>query len=108
MNLKNQPPIFVPIEYRAEIEKLSKAALMDMVWDYAMQCGPGAELPNAEAVMIEFRQRREIILSHREQAKGTVDVRRCARCGYRAYEHTGGPDLGCGPCAGFAPETVGA
>jgi hypothetical protein len=38
MNLKNQPPLFVPKIYRSEIERLSKAALMDMVWDLAQRC----------------------------------------------------------------------
>jgi len=31
-----KPPVLVPREYRAELAKLSKAALMDMVWNYAM------------------------------------------------------------------------
>jgi hypothetical protein len=67
MNLKNQPPIFVPAQYRAEIEQLSKAALMDMVWDYATQL---AMTPtNDETAMDEFRQRRDIILTHRNNAK---------------------------------------
>jgi hypothetical protein len=35
MNLKNQPPIFVPEQFQAEIERFSKAFLMDMVWDFA-------------------------------------------------------------------------
>lgn len=66
MNLKNQPPVFVPYEFRAEIEKLSKAALMDMVWDYAFQIS--GERP--DAAMEEFRNRREIVNTHRTQAKG--------------------------------------
>lgn len=64
MNLKNQPPVFIPFEFRAEIEKLSKAALMDMVWDYAFQIGE--ERP--DAAMEEFRRRREIVLAHRKAA----------------------------------------
>jgi hypothetical protein len=67
MNLKNQPPVFIPRELWGEIEKLSKAALMDMVWDYATQVS-GAE-GDATAAMEEFRKRREIILTYREQAK---------------------------------------
>lgn len=67
MHIKAQPPVFVPARFQAEIEQLSKAALMDMVWDYAMQL---AMTPtNDEASMDEFRQRREIILAHRAQAK---------------------------------------
>ena len=67
MNLKNQPPVFVPAQYRAEIEQLSKAALMDMVWDYATQL---AMTPtNDAAAMDEFRQRRGVVLIHRNNAK---------------------------------------
>ena len=36
MSAKNKLPILVPPECRDELAKLSKAALMDMVWDYAM------------------------------------------------------------------------
>jgi hypothetical protein len=66
MNLKNQKPVFVPFEFRAEIEKLSKAALMDMVWDYAQQ---NVVRDDPNEVMTEFRTRREIILTYRAQAK---------------------------------------
>lgn len=69
MHLKAQPPVFVPYEHRAEIEKLSKAALMDMVWDYAMQsAGEGEDA--VDAIMQDFRDRREIVLTYRNQAKG--------------------------------------
>ena len=64
MNLKNQPPVFVPLCFQAEIEQLSKAALMDMVWDYAFQIS-GADL--VDAAMAEFRARREIVLAHRKK-----------------------------------------
>src|SRR5262245_50897871 len=64
VNLKNQPPIFVPAQYRAEIEKLSKAALIDMVWDYAMQmCGASDD----DEAMKELRDKRDLILDHRRQ-----------------------------------------
>lgn len=65
MNLKNKPPIFVPEKYQREIEHLSKAALMDMVWDYAMLNGAHVD---DEATMKEFRARRDIILIHRARA----------------------------------------
>lgn len=66
MHRKAQPPAFVPHEHRAEIEKLSKAALMDMVWDYAMQlAGEGEDA--TDAIMREFRDRREIILTYRNR-----------------------------------------
>jgi hypothetical protein len=68
MNLKNQPPVYVPDEYVAEIEKLSKAALMDMVWDYAMQIAMVSDAAfGAEKAMAEFRNRREIILALRRR-----------------------------------------
>jgi hypothetical protein len=69
MNLKNQPPIFIPREHWREIEQLSKAALMDMVWDYAMQVGGAGENDAAvqKATLEEFRRRREIVLEHRKQ-----------------------------------------
>lgn len=71
MNLKNQRPVFVPEQYQAEIEKMSKAALMDMVWDYAAQiAGVDGGHPQAiDAAMQEFRARREIVLTHRQKAK---------------------------------------
>ncbi len=67
MNLKNQPPVFIPHEHCGEIEKLSKAALMDMVWDYATQVSGSEGDPTA--AMSEFRARREIILNYRAQSK---------------------------------------
>lgn len=66
MNLKNRPPVFVPAEHRREIEALSKAALMDMVWDYAAQHAETVDAP--DAIMDEFRRRREIVMLHRKQA----------------------------------------
>ena len=63
MHTKNRPPVFVPENYQAEIEKLSKAALMDMCWDYAAQL---AETDTAESAMTEFRNRREIIQIERQ------------------------------------------
>ena len=64
MNLKNQKPVFVPFEFWPEIEKMSKAALMDMVWDYAFQIA--GESP--DGAMDEIRRRREIIMAHRKAA----------------------------------------
>lgn len=71
MNLKNQPPVFVPERYQAEIEKLSKAALMDMIWDYAAQISgvDGGHPQAVEAVMTEFRSRRDIIQTHRDNRR---------------------------------------
>lgn len=67
MHLKNQPPIFVPAKYRAEIEKHSKAALMDMVWDLATRCT--LETTADETIMDEVRSTAEIIQTHRRQTK---------------------------------------
>jgi hypothetical protein len=62
MNLKNKRPVFVTLEFYDEIERLSKAALMDMVWDYAQQIA-GTE--GAAEIMDEFRKRREIVMNYR-------------------------------------------
>lgn len=65
MNLKNQPPIFVPEQFCKEIEALSKAALMDMVWDLATRCArPGI---GQDGVMTEVRATSEIIAVYRKQ-----------------------------------------
>lgn len=68
MHLKNQPPVFVPSIYCEEIEKLSKAALMDMVWDLATRCS-GADDIDGPKVMAEVRHTAEIITLHRKQAR---------------------------------------
>lgn len=67
MHLNAQRPIFAPEEYWKEIEQMSKAALMDMVWDYAMQHSLAGGGLGAEDTMKEFRARRDIILTHRKQ-----------------------------------------
>jgi hypothetical protein len=66
MNLKNQPPVFVPAEHRAELEQMSKAALMDLVWDFAIT-SIGSQ--GADDVVAELRTRRDVILEHRKQAR---------------------------------------
>jgi len=82
MNLKNQGPVLVPAEYRAEIEKLSKAALMDLAWDLATRCHGDEGDP--QGVMIELRRTAEIVVTHRAQVKATphpadCDCWRCDR-----------------------------
>lgn len=62
MNINAKTPVFVPAEYRAEIEELSKAALMDVVWDYCLRFGGFDPLNAIES----FRQTREIIESYRK------------------------------------------
>jgi hypothetical protein len=64
MNLKNQGPIFVPDRFRGEIEKLSKAALMDMVWDLATRCSDSLA---SNTIMGEVRKTAEIITNYRKQ-----------------------------------------
>lgn len=66
MHLKNQRPIFVPQDQWEEFAKLSKAALMDIVWDYAARISGSTA---ANAIMKEFRAERDVILTHRKQAK---------------------------------------
>ena len=74
MHIRAQRPILVPDKYLAEIERLSKAALMDMVWDFAFTSGNADYAPPADQdgsdgqVMEVFRARRDIILTHRRQA----------------------------------------
>jgi hypothetical protein len=56
--------MFVPKEYRQEVEQLSKAALMDIAWDYAAQCANcerNSSETDDEIIMREFRNRRAII-----------------------------------------------
>jgi hypothetical protein len=67
MNLKNQPPIFVHEAYRAEIEKLSKAALMDIVWDLAQRCA-GETDDRPRQIMEEIRRTADVITTYRMQA----------------------------------------
>jgi hypothetical protein len=54
MHLNAKRPVFMPRQYWAEIEKLSKATLMDMVWDFAKQCTPpddgGNEAPDSDVI----------------------------------------------------------
>lgn len=58
MHLHAKPPALVPQEHSREIEKLSKAALMDMVWSFSVRCA-GTE--DADTVMSEFRREREAV-----------------------------------------------
>jgi hypothetical protein len=65
MNLKNQPPVLVPSQYWSELEKLSKAALMDIAWEQAARAhGMQDDLQGA---MIELRASIECVLTTREK-----------------------------------------
>ena len=67
MNLQNQRPIFVPQEYWREIEKsLSKAALMDLAWDFATT---HSETDSPEDIIRTLRERANIVLGHRAASK---------------------------------------
>jgi hypothetical protein len=69
MHLKNQRPIFVPQVYWTEIERLSKAAMMDMVWDLAQRCaGVGNDHPRQ--IMDEIARTAEIITIYRKRERG--------------------------------------
>lgn len=64
MNVKNQPPILVPGLCRNEVEKLSKAALMDIVWSFATRCSGNEGDPRF--AMDEFRRERDVIVALRK------------------------------------------
>jgi hypothetical protein len=72
MNLKNKPPLFVPRQFQSEIEKLSKAALMDMVWDLATRAAGADELAVNE-IMGEVRHTAEIINNYRNDPGSTME-----------------------------------
>ena len=79
MSAKNKLPVLVPPECRDELATLSKAALMDMVWDYARSraWASGTE-PTHEAILAEFRARWESIRRHREDWCASVAWRALA------------------------------
>lgn len=66
MHMNAQRPVFVPQEYWRELEQLSKAALMDLVWDYATRCA-GSEV-NGD-IIAELRKSADIIATHRKNAR---------------------------------------
>jgi len=71
MHLKARPPIFVPHQFQAEIEKLSKAALMDIVWDYATRCCAADD--DSDAIMEELRVIAALITGYRKQGGRDFD-----------------------------------
>ena len=66
MHLKAQKPVMVPEAYWTEIEALSKAALMDMVWSFANRCSGQEELPRQ--IMQEVERERDAVLAVRKHA----------------------------------------
>jgi hypothetical protein len=64
MHPKNKPPIFVPGEYQAEMDRLSKAALMDLVWGLVVTA---ADTNKHDAVIAEIRKHAAHVVTLREQ-----------------------------------------
>lgn len=71
MNLKNQRPVFVPQVYQRDLEKFTKAALMDMVWDLAQRCA-GATDDRPRQIMEEVERTGEIVTTYRKQARAAA------------------------------------
>jgi hypothetical protein len=67
MHILAQPPVLVPREYWREIESLSKAALMDVVWDYATRCV--GEQAGPDGIMADIREYARIVANVRKAAK---------------------------------------
>lgn len=67
MNLKNQRPIFVPSQLCEEVERLSKAALMDIAWCMATRLSGQEEDPGL--IMRELRKERDAVVLLRKQLK---------------------------------------
>lgn len=65
MHINAKRPVLVPEQYCAEIEKLSKAALMDIAWDLATRCSGGDDLAGPK-IMEEFRDTANIVMHHRK------------------------------------------
>ena len=65
MHPKNHPPILVPKEFVPELEHLTKAALMDLVWDLAT---PTVEDGTPDKIMSEIRKCAAFIVIYREQS----------------------------------------
>ena len=66
MGIQKQSAVFVPQELLPELNKLSKAALLDIAWDYAKQ---NAQSELTADVLREFNARADLIKLYRKQAK---------------------------------------
>lgn len=66
MHIKAKPPVFVPQQYRKEIEGFSKAMLMDMVWDLACR----NKIDDDENTMGIIRATAEVVATYRKRAEG--------------------------------------
>lgn len=67
MHLKNIPPALVPYKHTGELEKLSKAALMDMVWSLASRTVECCD--DEHQVIHAIRQEWATVKRHREEFK---------------------------------------
>lgn len=67
MHVNAKCPVLVPDEYCTEIEMLSKAALMDMVWSLAGQTVESCD--DDPDVMRKIREERGIVERSRKNAK---------------------------------------
>jgi hypothetical protein len=70
MHARAKPPVLVPDEYCTEIESLSKAALMDLVWSLAGQTVESSD--DDPEVMRKIREERGIVESYRKSAKSLL------------------------------------
>lgn len=64
MGYGKKRPIFVPENLFAELDKLSKSALMDIAWNFATQIS-GQE-GDSGLIMGAFRTERDLVLSVRK------------------------------------------
>lgn len=67
MHILAQRPVLVPQEFQREVESLSKAALMDLVWDFATTAH-GEEADTA-GIIATFRERAATIVALRKSQK---------------------------------------
>ncbi len=65
MALKDLPPVLLPIRLWPELERMSRVTLMDVVWSMATRLS-GQE-QDAELILRELRQERDLVLALREQ-----------------------------------------
>ncbi len=66
MHLNAKRPVFVPQEFWNELGLLSKAALMDLVWDFATT--EVGEKISHEAITEVIRKRAAIVVRERKNA----------------------------------------
>ena len=66
MHLRAQKPVLLPFQHWAEIEKLSKAALMDLAWSFATRCC--SQEGDDSGILSELRAEAEAVLCARKSA----------------------------------------